>query len=208
MWTTTYIIAQVLTILSYCAIAVTFFTHNKKIILGFNLINSALFLASYLLIGGLGGVIVNAVGMARCITFYVVEEIFKKKEYVSVCIFMVATVALTFIFFKSWIDIFAMFAGVIFTFAIWQKNIAGYRWSVMFCSAFWIIYNSLVMTLFGIIGECCLMVAEIISLILYYTQKRGKQEAVGNDLKNNDEALEEITKTPLKTGEKTGKSGE
>ena len=189
MWSATYIIAQILTILSYCTIAVTFFTHNKKMILGLNLINSVLFLVSFVLLNALGGVIVNAVGMARCLTFYIVGEVFKKREYISVSIFIVVTIALTFIFFKSWIDIFAMFSGVIFTFAIWQKNIGVYRWGVTICSVFWIVYNSLVMTLFGIIGESCLMVAEIVSLILYYTEKKKQQTKNGENLQENEKIL-------------------
>lgn len=180
MWTTSYILSQVFSACAYIIFPLTFLTRNKKNILLLNILNSVFYLLSYLFLAGYSGVIVNAIGIVRGITFFIVGELYQKKEYYSLTFFVVATIALSIVFYRSWVDILPMIAGVSFTYAIWQKNVEVYRWIVVIGSVLWITYNVLIFSIVGMIGEVACLVVETIILIVYYVKQDTNKEENGD----------------------------
>ena len=102
MWTTSYILSQVFSACAYIIFPLTFLTRNKKNILLLNILNSVFYLLSYLFLAGYSGVIVNAISIVRGITFFIVGELYQKKEYYSLTFFVVAKIALSIVFYRSW----------------------------------------------------------------------------------------------------------
>ncbi len=180
MWTTSYILSQVFSACAYIIFPLTFLTRNKKNILLLNILNSVFYLLSYLFLAGYSGVIVNAISIVRGITFFIVGELYQKKEYYSLTFFVVATIALSIVFYRSWVDILPMIAGVSFTYAIWQKNVEVYRWIVVIGSVLWITYNVLIFSIVGMIGEVACLVVETIILIVYYVKQDTNKEENGD----------------------------
>ena len=180
MWTTSYILSQVFSACAYIIFPLTFLTRNKKNILLLNILNSVFYLLSYLFLAGYSGVIVNAISIVRGITFFIVGELYQKKEYYSLTFFVVATIALSIVFYRSWVDILPMIAGVSFTYAIWQKNVEVYRWIVVVGSVLWITYNVLIFSIVGMIGEAACLVVETIILIVYYVKQDTNKEENGD----------------------------
>ena len=180
MWTTSYILSQVFSACAYIIFPLTFLTRNKKNILLLNILNSVFYLLSYLFLAGYSGVIVNAISIVRGITFFIVGELYQKKEYYSLTFFVVATITLSIVFYRSWIDILPMIAGVSFTYAIWQKNVEVYRWIVVIGSVLWITYNVLIFSIVGMIGEVACLVVETIILIVYYVKQDTNKEENGD----------------------------
>ena len=180
MWTTSYILSQVFSACAYIIFPLTFLTRNKKNILLLNILNSVFYLLSYLFLAGYSGVIVNVISIVRGITFFIVGELYQKKEYYSLTFFVVATIALSIVFYRSWVDILPMIAGVSFTYAIWQKNVEVYRWIVVIGSVLWITYNVLIFSIVGMIGEAACLVVETIILIVYYVKQDSNKEENGD----------------------------
>lgn len=180
MWTTSYILSQVFSACAYIIFPLTFLTRNKKNILLLNILNSVFYLLSYLFLAGYSGVIVNAISIVRGITFFIVGELYQKKEYYSLTFFVVATITLSIVFYRSWVDILPMIAGVSFTYAIWQKNVEVYRWIVVIGSVLWITYNVLIFSIVGMIGEAACLVVETIILIVYYVKQDTNKEENGD----------------------------
>ena len=71
-----------------------------------------------------------------------------------------------------WMDYLAVVATLIYTYSIWQKNLFVYRYLAVIGSVFWIIYNIIYFSLFGLICESCLLVFEFIGIIMLHIKTR------------------------------------
>ena len=174
MFTTSYIISQIFALFAYATITTTFFMKSKIKIVVFNIINSLLFLLHYFFLGASMGMIINAIGIVRGIWYYLDEKFNSRHLYNSLIVCVVASIICSIFSFTSWIEIFALFAGLGFTYSLWQKNIGFYRWAMLVCSILWVVYNSIHHSIVATVGESCLIIIEIISLIKYY--KKDKKE--------------------------------
>ena len=154
--------------IAYLFIAFSFFTKNKNKILIYNLLNTILFIAAYIFLEAKAGIIINSIGILRCVWFYLDFRFAKKKDYFSLIISTALIVVFTAVFWTSWIDIFPIIAGVLFTYSIWQNNVAFYRWSMVICSICWICYNSFLLSITSIALESDLFLIELNSILHYY----------------------------------------
>ena len=172
MFTTSYIISQIFALFAYATITTTFFMKSKIKIVVFNIINSLLFLLHYFFLGASMGMIINAIGIVRGIWYYLDEKFNSRHLYNSLIVCVVASIICSIFSFTSWIEIFALFAGLGFTYSLWQKNIGFYRWAMLVCSILWVVYNSLHHSIVAIVGESILIVVEIVSLVKYYVKDK------------------------------------
>ena len=177
MWTNdiNYIISQICVVIAMLFLASTYFIKSKKWILIFNIPIALFFGIQYVLLGAYTGVAINAVGLIRCVWFYFNDKLGKKKNYISFSVINIMLLVLGIITFKTWVDIWAMLAGFIYTFSIWQSNNTVYRWLALGVSACWITFNSIYGSLFGIIAECILLIVEIVSIFNLYLCKKNQK---------------------------------
>ena len=117
---------------------------------------------------------INIIGAARGLWFYL-DEKFNSKHLLNALIVCLAALLVCSIHaFSSWVECFALIAGVIFTYSLWQKNIGFYRWSMLICSMLWVIYNILHYSIVATTGELILIIIEIVSIVKYYKKDRSE----------------------------------
>ena len=161
-----YLISQILVILATIFISVTYFEKNRKNILILFIFYSVLYGIHYLLLSALTGFFMNMVSIGRNIIFYRHEK--KKQEnsiYFLIILFIIIILFGIFSY-KDMFSIISMSASLISTYSIWQRNIKVYRVLAIIVSICFIIYAIHINSLFAIITEVILLMAEFIGVLL------------------------------------------
>ncbi|MCR5553337.1 MAG: YgjV family protein [bacterium] len=172
MFTTKYIISQIIALFAYASITATMFVKSKIKILLLNITCSIFFFFHYLLLGASVGMYINVIGTARGLWFYLDERFNSKHLFNALIVCLAATLVSSIYAFSSWVECFALIAGVIFTYSLWQKNIGFYRWSMLICSILWVVYNILHYSIVATFGESILIIIEIVSIVKYYRKDK------------------------------------
>lgn len=166
-----YLISQVLVILATIFISVTYFEKNRKNILILFIFYSVLYGIHYLLLSALTGFFMNMVSIGRNIIFYRHE---KKKQENSIYFLIILFIIIILFGVFSYNDMFSiisMSASLISTYSIWQRNIKVYRVLAIIVSICFIIYAIHINSLFAIITEVILLMAEFIGILLLVLKK-------------------------------------
>lgn len=172
MWTFEYIISQVLVFTSMLFLAITFFIKNKTLILVFSGVACLLYALQYLLLGAYTGMVLDLAAVVRAVWFFICENKSKKTRLVSLIVVNVIMASLGFITFSNLFDLLIICAALVYTYALWQKNIKIYRYLALSSSASWLIYNIYHNTVFGIICEAIMCVIGICGIITFYITKK------------------------------------
>lgn len=166
-----YLISQGLVILATIFISVTYFEKNRKNILILFIFYSVLYGIHYLLLSALTGFFMNMVSIGRNIIFYRHE---KKKQENSIYFLIILFIIIILFGVFSYNDMFSiisMSASLISTYSVWQRNIKVYRILAIIVSICFIIYAIHINSLFAIITEVILLMAEFIGVLLLVLKK-------------------------------------
>lgn len=171
-WTPTYVASQALIIIIYACLCSTYFLRNRKKILILNIIAHIIQAISFLLLGGLTGVAMNAIYIARDV-FFVADEknnkkldkITKRDVLILIC-FIVAIIILTIFTYNGLSSLLSVIATIVSTFAVWQKNTKVYKILGTPVSIAWLGYHISLKSVFAIILESILLISTIIGYAL------------------------------------------
>jgi hypothetical protein len=172
-----YIISQIFVILGYTVIAFSFFTKNRKLILLYSTAAVVCHATSYAFLLAWTGVAMNIIALGRNVTFQIQNKYKKSSEttksdwIVLGSIIAVSTTAWI-LTYDGILSFFALSGTLIYTYAVWQKNAKVYNILAIIGSIQWIVYYLFVFSVFGIILECVMLVAETIGTIRYFKQDK------------------------------------
>lgn len=175
----TYIASQILLVVSYTLFSITYFIGGRQKLLTTNIANNILMGIGYGLLGGWVAVGMCSIAVVRDITSSIMDKLKPENCNKTTCqdwfflflwISLFATVALMTA--KSFISIIPVFATIIYTISIWQKNILVYKIMGIFRSVFWIIYNIWLANVVGFAWEIGLLISIIIGLIIYIRKNK------------------------------------
>ncbi|MBQ6991542.1 MAG: YgjV family protein [Clostridia bacterium] len=169
-WTTTYIASQILVIIVYVCLCTTYFLKDRKKILILNLFAHIIQAISFLLLGGMTGVAMNGVYVARDILFITeknkdTKAVTKKDIIILVC-FILLIIIFTLFTYDGLLSLLSVIATIISTFAIWQKNTKLYKVLGIPTSIAWLGYHISLNSVFAITLEGVLLISTIIGYIL------------------------------------------
>ena len=165
--TATYIISQILTLILYSFLGISYLQKNRNKVLILNIIVDILHIAAMCLLKGYSGAAMGLVSLYRDIFLLIYS---KKRNCKNRDIFILITsVILIIIFsFATYNGIFSMLsivATLITTFAIWQKNVKYYKFFGIISSLLWILYNVFVFSVVGIVLESIIFIFSTIGYI-------------------------------------------
>ena len=170
MWTTNYIISQVLTIFIYILFCLSYIERSRKQILITNIGSHILQGIVFILLGGNTGFFMSVFFLLRD-SFFVLDnkknnnDRINSKDIVILIIMLLIIGIFSLISYSNIFSLFSILATVLSTIAIWQKNNLIYRFSGMFCSLFWLIYYVSLNSYLAIILESVLFVFTITGFI-------------------------------------------
>ena len=171
MLTVNYVISQVFIVIAIILYALTFTLKTKRSVLFIGLLSIVLTIIAFILLGAYTGAAVNLVTMFRSLWFYI-EEKHGKHTKLSLIIILILIIGATFFTYEKMIDLLPFAAGMIYTFACWQKNITLYRILGILVTTIDIAYDIQFNSIFGIVGKLIAIICAISSLIIYQIKKQ------------------------------------
>lgn len=172
MWSLTYILSQVFTIINYALLGVTYYAKDRKKILIISFLSIIATAISYILLDAWTGVAMCVVALIRNIIFYIDEkkngkrETINKKDIVILIILYSVTIISTVFTYDGFLSLLSVFATSTYTFSVWQKKTKVYKLLGIPVGILWILYNIYVKSIFGIILEAILLVCSISGYLL------------------------------------------
>ena len=102
-------------------------------------------------------------------------------DWIILGVFVIISVISAVFTYEGFLSLFSVFATMLYTVSVWQKNIKAYNIMGIFVSVLWIIYYAFIFSIFGIILESVLLISEIVGTIKYIKdEKLNKKEIVAN----------------------------
>ena len=172
-----YIVSQIFAVISYALLASTYVLKSRRLILLVNFGFLAAGTASFICLSAWVGVAMYVVGFIRSIIFLLQdkknrsENIDKVDWYILVFLSLI-TIISGIVLYDGFFSLFSMFATLIYTVSVWQKNTKIYRALGIPVSVLWICYHVYISSLFGIVLESCLLVCVIVGLINYCVNEK------------------------------------
>lgn len=171
-WSITYILSQIFTIIMYILLGLTYYAKERKKVLILNFLALIANGIAYIFLGAWTGLAMCAVALARNIIFLLDEnkngkrEKINKSDVIILIILYTISIVSAIYTYDGFLSLFSVFATMLYTFSVWQKKTSIYKILGIPIGILWIIYNTYIMSAFGIILESVLFVCSITGYIL------------------------------------------
>ena len=183
----TFIFSQVFVCLCYLFLGLTYVIKKRTLILLFSLAALLFNGLHYSLLGAWAGVGVVCIAVIRNVLFLIQQKIKALDKYViddwMILIFLLIISAVTAVWtYEGLLSLFSIFASVIYTVSVWQKNIKVYKVLGIISGAINIVYFAFIGSIFGIILETIVCLITIVFTINYILNERKEKVLKNNDL--------------------------
>ena len=183
----TFIFSQVFVCLCYLFLGLTYVIKKRTLILLFSLAALLFNGLHYSLLGAWAGVGVVCIAVIRNVLFLIQQKIKALNKYVIddwiILIFLLVISAFTAVWtYDGLLSLFSIFASVIYTVSVWQKNIKVYKVLGIIAGAINIVYFAFIGSIFGIILESIVCLVTIVFTIIYILNERKEKVSKNNDL--------------------------
>ena len=122
---------------------------------------------SYFLLSAGAGVATSIIAIARSIVFakFIKEDKTNKSDVIILIFFGIIILIVGIISYDGLLRVLPIFATLVYTYAVWQKDTHVYKQIGALVSVIWIAYNIYVESIFGIIFETMMVISAVIGLI-------------------------------------------
>lgn len=187
--TVNYILSQVFIIISYALVAMTYVSKSRKAILAYNLIGLIASGLSYTFLSAWTGLAMAGVAMLRNIIFLIQNRKEKSEkitwvDWIILGVLVAVSVVSAVFTYDGFLSLLSVFATMLYTLSVWQKNTKVYKFMGIPVSILWISYNIFIRSLFGILLEVALFVVEIIGIIK--ASKKSHQPQISENQTNEE----------------------
>lgn len=177
-----YIISQLFVLNNYLFAMLTYNVRKRKTILLFNMIAATSVLVGFALLGAYSGMAMSIITIIRTIIFLIDDKMngqskeMMKKDWII--FFIVSTMCLVCAVFtyEKWWSMISIFATILYSYSVCQKNMFVYRVVGIPTSVAWIIYNAYVKSIVGVVLETALLFVEIIGVIRFRKETQRKRQ--------------------------------
>ena len=160
------VVIQSIGVLGIIASIIAFQTKKHNQILLFKTLNEFLFAIQYVLLGAYTGMAMNLVGCVRNIIF--TKQVEKnKKTTISTVIFCVMFTVFGIATWQGLKSLLIIIAKVLSTVAYSNKNTTVVRGIILITSISWLIYNSFVFSIAGVLCEAVTIISVIVGIIRF-----------------------------------------
>lgn len=170
--TTIYIISQVITVIYFAMLSLSYLLKNRTKILTANFVAHIGQMSAMAMLNGYTGAAMSAIMMLRDLTLLIQEmqkskgkQINKKVDLGILVITVVLMIVLTVFTYNGPLSLLSVIATLVTTFALWQKDVTRYKLLGLLASLLWLAYNIFIMSIMGIILEVILLICSVIGYI-------------------------------------------
>lgn len=167
--TSIYIISQVITILYFAVLSLSYLLKDRNKILIANFAAHIGQTVAMAMLNGYTGAAMSLIMILRDLTLIIQEakkskgkEINKKIDILILIITIILIVVLTIFTYNGPLSLLSVVATLITTFALWQKDVKAYKLLGIIASILWLAYNIFIISIMGIILESILLICSIV----------------------------------------------
>lgn len=177
-----YIISQLFVLNNYVFAMLTYNVRKRKTILLFNMIAATSVLVGFALLGAYSGMAMSIITIIRTIIFLIDDKINGQSKKMQlkdwIIFFVVSSICLVCAVFtyENWWSMISIFATILYSYSVCQKNMFVYRIVGIPTSIAWIIYNAYVKSIVGVALETALLVVEIIGVVRFRKETQRKRQ--------------------------------
>lgn len=177
--TTTYVLSQIFTIITYVLLALTYYAKNRKTVLFISFLSLITNGLEYVFLSAYSGLAMCVIALIRNIIFLVDEKkngkrdtISKKDIFILIILYAISIISAVFTY-DGFLSLLSVFATMLYTYSVWQKKTNIYKLLGMPIGVLWIVYNFYVQSLFGVILETILLICSMTGYILEVRKSKG-----------------------------------
>lgn len=170
--TVTYIVSQIFTIIMYALMSLTYYLKDRKSILIVSFLSMIANGIAYLLLNAWSGLLMCIIAVIRNIVFIIDEKKNGKKDkmakldiIVLISVYILCIISAIFTY-EGVLSLLSIFATMVYTYSVCQKDTKVYNLLGIPVGILWVIYNSYVKSIFGIILEGILLICSISGYII------------------------------------------
>ena len=172
------VFAHIFGIIGIFFLVVSVQCNKKSSILVFQIFANLFYGLQYLTLGAFSAGAMSIVSLLRCLVFYYYDS---KKSIVPIWMFLIlasTVVAPIFFTYDDLLSLLPIIATLVYSYAVWQKNLSLFRKLVMSVSSLWVVYNFAVGAYISVIGSVFEFVSSIIAIYRLDVKGSGKSESV------------------------------
>ena len=169
-----YVIAQIIVIIGYIFLAMTYFLKDRKNIILANFLSLLAAGISFLLLSAYTGLSMVLVAIIRNIIF-LFEDKENKRNIVVLIVLLFISTCFAYFTYNGFLSLLAVFATMLYTYALWQKNPKLYKILGIPVSLLGIFYNIYILSIFGTILEGIILLVSAVSTMIDYRKKLIKE---------------------------------
>lgn len=167
-----YIISQVVTIIYYGILSLSYLLKDRTKILTANFVAHIGQTTAMAMLNGYTGAAMSVIMLFRDVTLLIQEtrkskgkEINKKVDLMILIITFILIVTLTIFTYNGPLSLLSVIATLITTFSLWQKDVKMYKILGLIAGILWLAYNIFIMSIMGIILELILVICSLVGYI-------------------------------------------
>lgn len=165
-----YVISQVITIVIYLILAMSYYSKNRGKILILNFAALSLKIIVYSLLEAWTGLSMTIVSIIMNVIFIVEyrknKDSINKNDILILITIYVISIIFTIFTYSGFFSLFSVFATMVYIFSVWQKSKSVYKILGIPISILWIVYNIYIKSIFGIMLETLLLICSCVGYIL------------------------------------------
>lgn len=177
-WSVTYILSQVFTLITYALLAITYYAKDRRKVLIISFLSIIANGIAYIFLSAWTGFAMCIVALIRNIIFLLDEKKNGKREKVNktdiviLIVLYIISIISTIFTYDGFLSLLSVFATMLYTFSVWQKKTNIYKLLGIPIGILWILYNTYIMSIFGIILETILLVCSITGYLLEMKKRK------------------------------------
>lgn len=171
-----FILAQIFGGIALILVVISYFINNKKKFLLLQIIANLFYGLSFAVNSALVAGLNTFISILRVLVLYLYEKKHKEPPIYLILIFSVGYIIIGIIFFKNYYDIIVIITPILFTIAMWVKNMQLVRYLMLFPNAILVFYAILNQVYTTALLDFIEIITIIVALITYYINKKKERE--------------------------------
>ena len=170
--TVIYIISQIITVAYFGVLTLSYLLQNRLKILVTNFIAHIGQTISMAMLNGYTGAAMSLIMTIRDLVLLVQEKrkikgrkVSEKFDLIVLVVTVIVVIFLTVFTYNGFLSLMSVIATLITTVSFWQKNVKTYKILGIRANILWLIYNTFIMSIMGVVLESILLIASIIGYI-------------------------------------------
>ncbi len=181
-----FVFSQIFAVINYLFIMLSYAVKKRKQLLIYSFLSLIANGLSYVFLAAWSGLAMVGVAILRNIIFLFQnkkenDKTISAQDWIILSFLILICSVLAFVTYSGFLSLFSVFATILYTVSVWQKNIFVYNICGIIVSVLWIIYDIFVFSPLAIVCEIVMLLFVLVSLIVRLVKKRKNKQECGLD---------------------------